>query len=347
MAGRNTRKLEVEFVGDTSDLTRSLAQVTARLKRLEAQNARTADSTDHVASKFSNLDNTVGDFNRTMTGARNIVGLIRWPALIAGAGAAAQVVGALGAGVISLGSALAPLTGVALAGGAGMLALGQAVGVAKIATLGLGDAIKGQKGAMDQLSPVQRDFVKQVRALKGETQGLRGVAQRGLLPGLAEALHTVLPLIDRLKPIVAATSNEMGRLAVAGAHTVRTWGPDLTRVGQLNVRVIHNLGLAAIAAADGARHLVVAGGPLLLWLSGMVRTGAEWVRSQIAAGRESGRLAAFLTRTREVMSQLGTIIGNVAIGLFNIARAGAPLGGSLLTDLQRITAEFREWTQST
>jgi murein DD-endopeptidase MepM/ murein hydrolase activator NlpD len=325
---------------------KGIQKTSAELEKLNASAKRNADAADSMNKRFSNLDNTVGDFNRTITASGNAMKLVKFPAMIAGAGMAAQAMGALAAGAASVGAALAPLVGTGAAVAAGYVAIGQAAGVAKLATSGLEDAISGQKGAMDKLSPVQREFVKDIREAKDQAQGLRGAAQRGLLPGLSDALSRVTPMFGRLKPIIGDTAQAMGGMAVEASRVVRTWGSDLTAVGKTNVTVIRTLGHAVIVAADAARHLVVAGGPLLTWLSKMAVVGAEWARSQIKAGRESGRLAGFLEKTRDVMATLGRMGGNLAVAFFNIGKAAAPLGRELLSALEKVTAKFREWTES-
>jgi hypothetical protein len=332
--------------GELEKLNASAKKANVGLEAIEKQNKRTADSTTDLNSRFSKLDNTVGDFNRSMTGAGNVVKLVKFPALIAGAGMAAQAVGSLAAGGVALGSALAPLAGAGLAAAAGYVALGQAAGVAKLATAGLDKALSGNKKALAALTPAQRSFVDSLKEAQREVKGLKQTAAAGLLPGLDAALKTVTPLLGRLRPIIAGTAEEMGGLAVQAAKTVRSWGPDLTTVGKTNIKVIGNLGKAAIIAADGARHLVVVAGPLLVWLSKLAVVGAEWARSQIVAGRESGKLAGFLEKTRAVMTTLGHIAGNLAVAIFNIGKAAAPLGRDLLGSIEKLTERFKDWTQS-
>src|SRR5215831_18323217 len=114
-----------------------------QLRKIQRTAEDTSKSTDKLEKRFSHLDNTVGDFNRTVKGAQNVIGLIKWPALIAGAGAAAQAVGSLGAASVGLGSALAPLVGVGAAAAAGFTTIAQGAGVAKLAFAGVDKALAG------------------------------------------------------------------------------------------------------------------------------------------------------------------------------------------------------------
>ena len=82
-----------------------------------------------------------------MLGLKNAVGLVKFPAFIAGAGAAAQAVGALGAGAVGLTSALAPLSGLLAAYPALLGAIGQAAGVKALAGF---DKLSGAVGGLNE-----------------------------------------------------------------------------------------------------------------------------------------------------------------------------------------------------
>lgn len=318
----------------------------AQLYKLNRSADDTSRSVDQMASKFRGAHGALGDFNRGMTAVHHSVRLVKWPALLAGSGAAAQGLGAVGAAATAASAAMAPLAGGVAAVGVAYTAFGQASAVARLATMGLEDAIKGQKGAMDKLSPVQQAFVKQIRGLRKETQDLRGDAQRGLLPGLSEALRTISPLFQSLRPVVRATAEVMGNLAVSASRVVATWRGDMLTLGKANVTIIGNLGKAAISGANALRNLLTAAAPLTVWLSQLAARGAKWVDTALAGARASGTLAKFLAETRSVMATLGGAIGNLVAGFVNIGKAAFPLGKGLLQDFKNLTARFKEWTAS-
>lgn len=325
---------------------KGFAETSAHLEKIEKQAERTSSSTDKLEKRFSHLDNTVGDFNRSMMGLRNVVGIVKWPAMIAGAGAAAQAIGALSAGAVGLGSALAPLAGAGAGAAVGFTALGQAAGVAKLAMGSIQKALTGNKKALEALTPTQKAFVEKLKSMRGELKGLQETAARGVMPGLNSALKSLQPLVATLKPIIAGTARALGDLAAAGGRMVGSWGKDLQTVGKANVTIIRNIGAAALSLASAFKDVIVVAGPLATWMSELVKQGGKWVASQVAAGRESGKLAGFLARTRDVMTTMGHIIANLAVGLFNIGKAAAPLGRDLLGVIEKLTARFREWTGS-
>jgi hypothetical protein len=95
--------------------------------RVQAARGVEADVKAHVDTR------AFRDFNREMQSLRNVVSIIKWPALIAGAGQAAQAPGAVGAAGVAVGSALAPLAGAYAGVASGFLAIKQGAGVAKLA----------------------------------------------------------------------------------------------------------------------------------------------------------------------------------------------------------------------
>jgi hypothetical protein len=70
-----------------------VAETNRKLNQIDDSSKKASRSVDSMDKKFSHLDNTVGDFNRTFTATGNIVKLVKFPALIAGAGLAAQASG--------------------------------------------------------------------------------------------------------------------------------------------------------------------------------------------------------------------------------------------------------------
>jgi hypothetical protein len=329
----------------------NVEQTNRQLESIDRHGAKAARSMDQLEKRFSHLDNTVGDFNRVMLGAGNAVKLVKFPALIAGAGLAAQAVGALAAGTVSLGAALAPLIGLAGAAAAGYAAMGQALLTIKLTQLDrIGQALTGNSAAMKSLTPAARQFVRSIRGEVGPAfADLRKTVQGNLFGQLTSALPTVRGLLGTLTPVIGRTATTLGRLAdnalrVAGSRGVLH---DLATIGNTNIGIISHLGSAGIVLARALVSVVAAAGPLTLWLARSAQNAANFIARQVQIARESGRMATFFDRTRAVLVQLWNIARDVGVALFNIARAGAPLGGDLLTAIEKLAARFRDWTEST
>jgi hypothetical protein len=122
------------------------AETNRKLRNIQDSSERTSKSTDTLSKRFNDLDGEVAKFNRTFTATAHAIRLVKFPALVAGAGLATQALGALGAGAVALGSALAPLAGLGAAAAAGLSAAAQGAGTFALATAGIADALKEQIG---------------------------------------------------------------------------------------------------------------------------------------------------------------------------------------------------------
>ncbi len=110
--------------------------------------------------------------------------------------------------------------------------------------------------------------------------------------------------------------------------------------------VLRRAGQATLHIADALRHLIVAAGPFVDWLSRVTLGWARQLEVATKTGRETGRLGRFFEGTRETLSRLGSIVGNVARAFWNIGRAAAPLGREILDALDRASEGWARWTGS-
>ena len=116
-------------------LTDDLREATGGFRRF-AQGLRTGES------GFGGLNGMMARANRSFAFFRNILRTIKLPVLITGIGLFFQGLSALAAGAVAAASALGSLAGALVAIPAGALAAAQAIGALKLATAGVGDAIK-------------------------------------------------------------------------------------------------------------------------------------------------------------------------------------------------------------
>jgi hypothetical protein len=110
---------------------------------------------------FSGFDGVMARVNRGFSFLRNILRTLKWPVLIAGAGLAMQGLSALAAAAIATTSALSPLAGALVALPSAALVAAQAFGVLKLATAGVGDALKAAFSAEAQGGQQAVDVMRQ------------------------------------------------------------------------------------------------------------------------------------------------------------------------------------------
>lgn len=286
---------------------------------------------------------------------RGAMALVKWPAMIVGARVAAGTISALSAGVVGLTSALTPLAGL-LATYPSLLAAGaQGMGVFKLATYGIDDALQNVFGTAEEfqesikgLPPAAQEFARTVRTFEPMFERLRTIAAAGIFPSATELLKGLRPLEGLIARFVRRTSGVLGGLInrVGGITSSGGFATDLRAVMGSNVRILDNLGNAGINLAQAFRDVLVEVQPLTRWLSRLALRGSEAFKSFIQGERQSGGLRGFFHETRKVTSQILSIAGNLGQVLANVLGAGYGLGRNLLGVLDRLTAQWAEWAGS-
>src|SRR3954471_23088071 len=115
--------IRIEITGDADDLRRAAKAAEQALKSLDRENKKTAASAAGVSKAargqtqdlatteraFRGTRGAARDFNLTLNTTKNVIGLLKWPTIIAGAGTAAQALTEAAAGGTALAGSLARL----------------------------------------------------------------------------------------------------------------------------------------------------------------------------------------------------------------------------------------------
>jgi hypothetical protein len=220
--------------------------------------------------------------------------LVKFPAMIAGAGMAAQAVGALAAGGVALGSALAPLSGLAAAGAAGYVALGQAAGVVKLATMGLTKALGGNKDAIKALPPAGKDLLALLNGPQAEAQGSSADGGGRVATGTRRGREGRAPGPSPAEGNHLRHRQALGDLAAQAGKLVGSKGvcKDVTTIGQTNIGVIRNAAPPRCCSPTRSSAWSPRRGPLVTWLSkgGVQLAGGSMGRSRPGGSREARRV---------------------------------------------------------
>jgi hypothetical protein len=154
-----SRRLNVEVTGDSSSVQRAFKQAGRSADEFNAKaktSERSLKSLDTAFARSSSQVHALGDAVKTL----------KFPALIAGTGVAAQALSNLGAGAVAVTSSLAPLSGALAAYPALGSAAAQGIGVFKLATSNVFEAVGGLNEQLDKNS-------KAFKRLSPEAQSLR------------------------------------------------------------------------------------------------------------------------------------------------------------------------------
>lgn len=343
------RTIRFELVGDAADVQRSFAKTGDSASALQ----RKLDSSSQSLQRHSNSSDKANHSVEQLAGGMRK--LFDQTAKIGTIGLAAQGISALGAAGAATAASLGPLTGALAAYPALASAAGQGLGVIKLATAGVGKAVGGLNDQLDknskaykQLTPQAQKFAQQVETLKKPLRDLSTTAQQGLFPGLDTGLKSATRNLPVLKGIVHDTAGTFGELAEQAGHLIgsKGFGRDLETQGNRNVTTLKRAGEVGLNLADALRHVTLAAGPLVDWITKSSVKLSELIDQQAKTGRESGRLGDFFHQTEIVMSRVARIGGDVAGALANIVKAAYPVGSDVLKAITLNANAFREWTDS-
>jgi hypothetical protein len=333
--------------GETVDIILRLQGeriVAAGLDRVARKERELGDAGETAGKKHRLLNAELGVTS-------SIMKLFKPTAFITGIGLATQAVSALTSSAVALVGALSPAVGVLGAIPGLALAMGQGLGVARLAVSGLKDAVGGLNEGLNlkklaALTPQAQRLAVQLDALKQPIIALQLLAQDGLFPALTAASVAAQGGLKALQPIVSGTSKVLGVLVARTTDLVRGWRKDLPGVGANNTKVIGALGLAGVALAGALWNIIVVTQPLVLWLSRSTQLWAQHLQLMSANGRASGATARFFEQVRHTLELISGLLKPFGKGLVNVFAGSLPTGEKLLGLLTGQAQAFAAWSSS-
>ena len=343
----------------TSMLSRGQRAQIAFRRSMQSASRSVVDGTSKANTALRKFGGELKTFaERAKKVGASLMKLFKFPAIIAGVTLVSGAVSALAAAAVAGVAALTPLIS--------LLAVIPAVGIAAKSSTALikasvkpateaADAIKkyGENSkeavaALKKVAPEGRGFVKQLALMKAAGDRLRTMAQKGMLPGFEDGLRRALTLTPIVGGAVQSLSGVLGRLAIKGSQVATTpfFKKDLETIGRRNSRVVAYMGDTAIILGDALRHVVVEAGPMVESLVLMVRHGAELTRAFLSNARASGKLGSFFESTERVLRGVVGFLADVSVGLVNVFKGGADLGGEMGKSIGDLAQKFRDWSGS-
>jgi hypothetical protein len=306
-----------------------------------------AQSMTEINAKSDALDRT----SKNLTTAIRTVGTVGALAFgsLAGQAGVGALVAVTGAASVAAGSLLLlPAAAVAVAAPLATFQLGM---------IGVNDAFKALNDgkmdkfneALEKMAPAAAATLREVAALKPAFDDLRQSVQQEMFEGLARFVQPLgelyFPMLRHELGLFAAIMNgaatEIAQFMLKGSTVgdlagilanVRTAFGELEGAAQPIVQILIDI------AAVGATFMP----NLSAGFSDLAQRTADWV----ARARETGILADIMSQGLSVVGQLGTILGNVGIILFQVFRVGSESGGGFLNTLVTVTNGVREFVTS-
>lgn len=257
----------------------------------------------------------------------------------------------------TLGPALVPLGGVAIAGVAGLSAQ---MGVAAVAggvligsMQGVGDALGALNDAhleptaenlakveaeLAKLSPAAADFAREAYALMPALRAIRDAGAEGLFPGLTDSLDD----LERLAPVVATiferVGSALGEIASDSAASLASdrWADFFEFIATEAPSALTELASTVGSLTHGMAELWQAFTPLnrdfSSWLDGVAKGFDDWATGL----SETEGFRDFVGYIRETGPQVAETLGALANALVQMVQAAAPLGGPILQAIEAV-----------
>jgi len=329
-------------------LDRQMRSMQRTERNLNVEHERTVTSVRKVNREYDGMWARIRRIGISIASVGKIISLFKFPAILAGVGLLVQAVGALAGGVVALTPRVADLAGVMAALPGILIGVGLAAVTAKLAFSGLSKAMSGNKEALKNMTPEAKRLIDTLRLYKPVVKELREAAQGGLFAGVDFAIRRLqrgVPMIERL---LGRYSRTLGGLATRAARGATT--PEFMRqfeeLGNQGTFIIERMGTGIGNLVHAVLDLAIAARPFTRWIVQTITGWTQWARGAAEAGRQSGRLQAWLHRTQVALTSFGHITRDVWFTLRNLGRAARPLGDDLWQSAEKATAGWRRFTGS-
>lgn len=269
-------------------------------------------------------------------------------------GAAGGSIGSILPFAAALVSTLEAAAGAALILPGALAAIGLAGATLKIAFTGIGEALsadnaKELQAAMENLPPTAQEFVKALRNVKDEFEGVRKGVQSVFFSGLDKQIDELgavyLPVVTRGLLGIATELNH----AAAGFMNMLKEASNVKSIDSIfdSARVAtKNLGEALAPIGQALLDIADVGASVFADLTDGAGTAAQKFADFIRELKDSGRLEEIMRGGIEALKVLGGLladIGAIAKNVFGPLIEGA---GKLGTPLNAVLDTFREFTAS-
>jgi phage-related protein len=341
--------VRVVFSGSSIGAVRASDQAADSIKKIGRAGQEAAHGVDEIRERAEAGTRAINEERRAMDRLK-VASLLGGTATAGKWGLMAAGIASLGAAAVGATASLAPLAGsVAVLPGL-LTAAGIALGTVKLATDGLSEALKGNKKALEELTPAGRAFVATLKTFEPLIDKLRTTAQAGLFPGLLAGLNQLK------QPAVFATINTaIGQMAKALGGVAEGFGKVIGSqkflstfavVAQAAAHWMQQFGIFAVKSFDAMISLTKAAIPLTNWMGDLSVRFATWLDNSIKAASASGKLQGFFEGVRKSIELIGHALGQLGLALFDVGKIAKPFGDDLFRALDKGATAVAKFAES-
>jgi phage-related protein len=272
-------------------------------------------------------------------------------ALVGGAAAAATP------SLLNLTAALLPAAGALVELPAAGLAFAAALNTVKLATSGVGDAIKkGFTGtakqaekALSALPPAARSFAKSIIELKPQIESLKASVSAQFFRPLSDEVRPLATvLFPLLRREMSALAGPLGGIAEQFAQTARR-----SEVLNAITATFRNTRLSVVDLRASIQPLVLAFAALIQSTAGQLPRLAQGftdlskrVAAFVTQAAQSGRITEVYRASIVTLRDLGGVVLNVGSIFVSVFRAATSNAGGLLSNLRELTGQAAAFLRS-
>lgn len=263
-------------------------------------------------------------------------------------------------GVAAVTQSISQMVGVASVAPAGLLGLISTFAAVKVATAGMGDALKlafsgapedveKLDAALKNLAPTARLFTKEVASAKNDLTNIRKITQQSFFDGMAMSFATLTdqilnPLGDGLEK-TASGANAIARevmRTVGAASTVA----DMTTVFNNNAEAMHRNTTGAGILVSSIMRIGAAGSEYLPRLADSLNGVAT--RWEIFTRRVTtdGSFDAYVEKAIERSRQWGSILADTGRVIGGVFQGATNYTDGFMNRFERGMGRFAEWMNS-
>ena len=325
------------------------------MRALGGRLSATGDDADDMAGKTGRLSRAIRGMSGESRDLSSALGAIAFPGAVAGLSGLAATAQSAGGALVALGAASAPLAGLAGAipqlGGAAV----QGFAVAKLATMGFGDALEALNSgdvdkiteAMRNLSPQAQAAARNIMSLKPAFESVRQATQENIFRAVNGAITNLRVFLPNVRQAIIGTSQSIaGMITELSTLAAGRWRTDINSFLATNTRLVGMGVRAGINFADAFRNIVASAQPLALWLGRLAVNLSSTAQQFIANQRASGGLARFFEATRVTTARFLSILGSVGGIFLGIGRAAFSSGQSMLGSIDAVLRKWSQWVNS-
>ena len=185
--------------------------------------------------------------------------------------------------------------------------------------------------ALSDLSEEAQSFVKYLVSIQSEFKKLKDAAGEKLFPQLEKAIDNLVKnLFPALRPLLTATGDVLGKVAIRISEVI-TSSENIKRLESIwktNNKFINNLGTAVGNLYEGFLILLTAAKPLIDAFGEFLKNTTESWKETLKLDEATGKLGERFKIAKGILSDLGTIFGNVFGGLKNLVKENVGPGSA-------------------